>query len=356
MLENESTAAARRIPLDLDDGAGSEYTGTAPSGSEVLISIQGGAFATAAGVVTKLRTGDFYYEATQAETRGRGMRLLRLAKSGMGTAIFEFYCGDRMASDPMDEARRIPVMLELSGTPVTGVPVSGSEIEVSNNGGAFTTGAGSAAEIGYGAYYYQPTATEYVRGYSLINVNNAAADEYKYELEVGAANSPAPRGTTAEDIRARIATVITALTPTSLTGDKFRESRYESGDEFVSDCEANPAGAVRRFHVIETGEDEPPETSSVTEEERRSTFVVTVAYPKTARYGADQSVDRYEVMRQDQRIIERAIGMHGKANFTSPHPDATWLIDGSGTDRLTGDDQACDYLVITQRMLFLIEW
>lgn len=158
--------------------------------------------------------------------------------------------------------------------------------------------------------------------------------------------------TTAEAIRARMATVIKALVPTSLAADRFRESRYESGDEFTADCESQPAGAFRLFSVIYTGREDPAETSTITEEERVGTFTVTVAYPKDNRAGAGQSVRRYAVIEQDLRLIDRAIGPAGAANFTTPHADATWV--GGGNDRESG--AACDYLVITLSMLFLTTW
>ena len=158
--------------------------------------------------------------------------------------------------------------------------------------------------------------------------------------------------TTAEAIRARIATVVTGLTPTSLSADRFRESRYESGDEFITDCESQPAGAFRRFHVIESGLEDPPETSSGVEHEVQNTFVVTVAYPKDNRSGAGQSTRRYALMREDVRKIERAVGMMGAANFTAPFPGACWIDAGSGSDRSSGE--ACDYAVITLRMLYII--
>lgn len=354
MLENESVAAARRIPLDLDDGAGGEYTGAAPSGSEVLISISGAAWQTAAGTCVKVRDGDYYYQATQAETVGRGFRLLRLAKTGMGTAIFEFHCGNRRSNDSNAVARRIPIVLETSlGVPVTGLTLSGSEIEISVNGAAFATGGGTAAEIGYGAYYYEPTMAEHTRGHSVLGINDAGAVEYRFELVVDQEHLPTLAGTTttAEDIRDRIITVIESLTATSLAGDRFRVYRNE-GAGFVDWCETKPGSAFRRFQVIETGSDQPPESSSAIEEERTATLQITIAYPRNARAGADQGLDRHDIMREDQRTIERAIGMHGAANFTSPYPSACWL-DGS-TDREEGE--ACDYLIITQRMSFVLTW
>lgn len=353
VIEYETVAASRRVPFPLYDTNGDEYTGTAPTGAEVQISISGAAWQQASGTVTKLRDGDFYYEATQGETIGRGFRLLRLAKAGIDTTVVDWYVGERRVNDPDAIARRIPIYLEdTNGDAVAGLTLSGAEIEVSAAGSAFAAGAGTAEAIGLGAYYYQPAASEYAtRGALLMNVNDAAAEEYKFETEIGINPSSAPTGTAAASIRDRIATVITALTPTRLASDKFREYRNESA-AFIEWCEANPVSAFRRFQVTESGSDEPPETSSVMEEERKATFQVIIAYPQNSRAGSQQSLDRQDMMREDQRIIERAIGMTGAANFTSPYPSACWL--SGGTDRDSGE--ACDYLILSQVMSFIVEY
>ena len=160
--------------------------------------------------------------------------------------------------------------------------------------------------------------------------------------------------TTPAAIRDRMLTVIEALTPTSDSAIKFLRHPNEGAGDFIEWAESTPAAAYRRVQVIETGEDGPPETSSGIEEERTVTFRVTIAYPLDQRYGTDLALDRHDVIREDQRRIERAIGMHGKANFTpSSYPDATWLQDGSGADRQQGE--ACDYLVLTIRMLYVLD-
>ena len=66
-----------------------------------------------------------------------------------------------------------------------------------------------------------------------------------------------------------------------------------------------------------------------------------VAYPQTGRDGANQALDRDDTLDVDQFQIDRAIGMLGKANFTSPYPDATWLSGVPG-DRVEGE--ACDFI------------
>lgn len=157
--------------------------------------------------------------------------------------------------------------------------------------------------------------------------------------------------TTVESIRDRIIDIITALVPSVLAGDLFRSYRNEGGADFISWADGAPAGAFRRFQVRDTGDDDPPAVSSGVEEERLVTFRVIVAYPQTGRYGAEQGLDRDDVMRSDQRQIEQAIGLHGRGNFVSPYPDASWR--SGATSREIG--AACDFLVIEQTMAFMYQ-
>jgi pimeloyl-ACP methyl ester carboxylesterase len=156
--------------------------------------------------------------------------------------------------------------------------------------------------------------------------------------------------TTAEAIRDRIAALMTAIVPDVLTGDRFREHRNQREADFFKAWEAAPAGALRRFQVRDTGEWGTPEVSNTDHDEKRVTFRIAVAYPQTGRYGADQALDRDDVMRSDQKQIEQAVGLYGRGNFTSPNPDACWRADGYSVERVVGD--ACDYLVITQTMSY----
>lgn len=157
--------------------------------------------------------------------------------------------------------------------------------------------------------------------------------------------------TTAENIRDRIIAIIEALTPTSLAGDEFRKYRNEGAAGFTAWAAEQKAAAWRRFQVRDTGVDSPPDVSNTDIEMRYVTFEIRVAYPQTHRAGRDAALDRDDVMREDQRAIEYAIGMAGRSNFTSPNPDATW-VEGS-TEREIGD--GVDFLVITQRMMFMAQ-
>ena len=146
-------------------------------------------------------------------------------------------------------------------------------------------------------------------------------------------------------------TVIDALTPTSLAANRFRRHRNEGRGDLIPHCETHPTGSLRRFQVRDDGSDSPPATSSGVEEEHEITLVVTVAYPLDYRYGGDLALDRDDVMREDERKILYAVGMHGRANFTpSAYPDATWL--GHDVSREIGE--ACAYLVISIRMAIIL--
>jgi len=162
--------------------------------------------------------------------------------------------------------------------------------------------------------------------------------------------------TTAAAIRDRIKAVIQALAPTSLTTSKFIAYRNEGGANFRKWAEQVDAAAFRRFQVRDDGDDSPPTVSNTDVEERIVTFQVIVAYPQNSRSGADNALDRDDLMKQDQRKIESAIGYIGRENFSSSidaeRPDACWR--SGRTTRETDDTRACDFLVIEQSMQFKV--
>ncbi len=151
--------------------------------------------------------------------------------------------------------------------------------------------------------------------------------------------------TTPSAIRDRIYTVIEALTPGSLAGDKFHRYRNEGGANFEKWAEAHPTAARRRFQVRKHGTVPPADVSNCDVERRIVTFKVRVAYPQTSRDGDAGAMDRDDAIDHDQQAIEYAIGMCGRANFSSSvdatYPDACWLpeqdmevIAGDGVDFL----------------------
>ena len=154
--------------------------------------------------------------------------------------------------------------------------------------------------------------------------------------------------TTAESIRDRIIELILALTPSVLSGDRFREYRNEREGNFITACESAPAGCLRRYQVRTTGDDEPPEVSDTTTAQLRTAFTILVAYPNTHRYGGGR--DRDDVIDEDWKAINYRCGIYGRANFSSTH-DCTPL----GCTKSFEPGEAVSYLVIEMRLLYAVD-
>jgi hypothetical protein len=68
------------------------------------------------------------------------------------------------------------VLYDLTQALQTGQTVTGSELQVSKNGAAFTNGAGTVTEVGGGLYYYEATAGEVdTEGKLLVKVVNTGS-------------------------------------------------------------------------------------------------------------------------------------------------------------------------------------
>jgi len=152
-------------------------------------------------------------------------------------------------------------------------------------------------------------------------------------------------------IRDRVRALIESLTPTTLSADKFRSSRNEAGADFQSWAESNPAAALRRFQARFDGSEDPPEVSNTDADLRHATMVILIAYPHTARYGADQAMDRDDVVQQDFKKIEQAIGIYGRANFSGAF-DCTPLGNEGAPMKDTDRGTSVDFLRITARFSF----
>lgn len=167
----------------------------------------------------------------------------------------------------------------------------------------------------------------------------------------GGGNSSPALGlaTTPDLIRDRIIAVITALTPHTVAGDRFRPYRNEGGGDFQAWAEANAVGCRRRFQVRRYGVSEPPDVSNEDFEERNVTFRILVAYPQTHRDGAGAALDRDDAMDADMFQIDHAIGMCGRANLSPPYPDACWQPSANGvTSEITDpiDGRGVDFVQI----------
>lgn len=124
---------------------------------------------------------------------------------------------------------------------------------------------------------------------------------------------------TLEAIRDRVYTLIESQTPPSLTRDKFRRYRNEEGANFRDWADSQLAGAFRRFQVREASDDNLPDVSDTTVERVRTTLEILVAYPQTARTGPANAMDRDDVMNQDWKLINAAVGIYGRGNFSGSY-------------------------------------
>lgn len=148
-------------------------------------------------------------------------------------------------------------------------------------------------------------------------------------------------------IRNRCIQLVEWVDPVSLVGDRLRRYRNEGSGDFRAWAEKNTAGCFRRFQVRDVGHDEPPQVSNMDYEERRLTLETLVAYPQTHRYGADNALDRDDVIAEDWDEIDFNIGLCSRANFSDTY-DCTPLGATKDIERSVG----VDYLVIRAEYLF----
>ncbi len=155
---------------------------------------------------------------------------------------------------------------------------------------------------------------------------------------------------TIETIRDRIIALITAIQPTSLTGDRIRVSRDEDMADFRVASESKPPGCLRRCQWGDDGGADIPESTNVDTALQVVTFVVQVAYPNTHRYGAAAGRDRKDVIDEDWRRINYACGIYGRANFSGTN-DCTPL----GAVKEVEKGEKVTYLVATIRMQYVLD-
>ncbi len=185
--------------------------------------------------------------------------------------------------------------------------------------------------------------------YAAATVDGTTGRDGIASFLIRAAFPTAGNATTPESIRDRMIAVISALTPASDSGVPFRAYRNEGGADFQRWADLNPSGARRRFQVRTAGLTSAPAVSDTLVEEHQVEVTILVAYPQTGRDGNDQALDRDDTADADQFQIDRACGMLGKANFSSPHPDATW-IEGVPGERVLGE--VCDFVELRYVMIY----
>lgn len=154
---------------------------------------------------------------------------------------------------------------------------------------------------------------------------------------------------TPETIRNRVAALIEALTPTSDSGTRFRQSRDEAAADFPTWAESAPTACLRRFQVRNPGSRGIPEVSNHDNSRHELELTIRVAYPNTHRFGGGR--DRDDVIDEDERRINYAIGIYGRANFSSTN-DCTPL----GCVREEDDRrEKVTFLVLTFRCSYVLD-
>jgi hypothetical protein len=153
---------------------------------------------------------------------------------------------------------------------------------------------------------------------------------------------------TAATIRDRSIQLIEWVDPVSLASTRFRRYRNEGGADFREWAEKNAAAALRRFQVRNVGNDQLPTVSNTDVEERRLTLEILVAYPQTNRAGADNALDRDDIIEEDWDYIDFNIGICGRGQFYTTH-DCTPL----GCTKEIERGPVCDFVVIRAEFLYL---
>lgn len=121
--------------------------------------------------------------------------------------------------------------------------------------------------------------------------------------------------TTAKLIRQQQASLISALTPGSLSGVAFEE--YDLSELFEDWADTNAGACLRLFYIEDQNTYEVPLISDGATEQVETDFAVQVAYPKDSRYGSASRNDTMDIIEADRLQIDYAIGLCGSANYVS---------------------------------------
>lgn len=339
MLVNEPVAALRTVSATLDVGGVLLSLATSWASGQVKVSRNGSTFVNAANLpvaVTGGGDGAFDLELALTEVGALGAIRVRFYTS-LGVLIGEY--ADTIDAAPadfieQDEPDASERTLEATIYALNGDLLSASTVwatgmvRVSEAGAAFVNAAALPVAVtggGDGAFTLQLSIGEVssegnlrVRVYDDAIGTNLIG-EFVAQVRAAAGAATAEGTSTAAAIRDRITAILSAATPTTDPRSVFRAFRNEGAANFTEWCEANPAGCLRRFQIRDDGTEEPPEVSNTDVDLRHVTYVLRVAYPQSGRFGKDGALDRDDVIDQDWGLIERLIGIYGRAQFFSSH-------------------------------------
>lgn len=156
--------------------------------------------------------------------------------------------------------------------------------------------------------------------------------------------------TTAKAIRDRAIAVLHAIAPTLMTGTDhhFRAYHNEAGADFRTYALKNSQSMFRRFQVRTDGDDDPVAVSNMDVEEAELHMTILIAYPQTARTGPTEGLGRDDVIDADRKLLNLALGIYARVNFSPPNPDAVPF----GLVIRTIRDNGVDFLELKQRFTY----
>jgi len=352
MIPVGASGGSAPLPFSLfNDTTGDAITGYTFVAGDLKVRLPGGTWENATLTnVYEWGLGQYELRLTAAQTAAKGAVGIRALTSASSLDVRFERIGeiDRRSSGNESE---LPFTLydESTGLAITGhsfVDAGGgltSDVKVYTPGESWTNATtANIVEWGLGQYGLKLSSAETADdGVVAVRAKSAASALHVSYGIVGTEIYPGALGasTTAASIRDRIKALIQALTPTSDAGVKFRSYRNEDGADFQDWAEKNPAAALRRFQARDDGSEEPPEVSDTLVDMRHVTFLILVAYPHTGRHGADQALDRDDVIDQDWGLINGKVGIYGRAQYSGAY-DCTPLgatreiIRGAGVDFL----------------------
>jgi hypothetical protein len=177
VLQNESTAALRRVPILLTDAATgtTAQTGVAITNIYPQVNINGGAFAGGAGTVAEAGYGQYYYQFDATEVATLGLAGIHVTAVGCRdydaiaqVAAFNVYSASGVGITAADVWN-----YDISG--VVGAGLAGSQLNVAAAGGGSTTGDIATAVWDYAGATVPATVKETLETAS-TQASNAASN------------------------------------------------------------------------------------------------------------------------------------------------------------------------------------
>lgn len=143
--------------------------------------------------------------------------------------------------------------------------------------------------------------------------------------------------TTASAIRTEVMRLIADITPSVHAHQRFQQHREEL--PIRPWAEAHPEACLRRVSVRFGGSTEPPAVNDTRVQEVSDTMEIVVAYPVSWRHGGRQQLGLDDVIADDARLIEAAVGPPGYAAVASLVAPATVLWEQSNEREESGPVQ-----------------